>query len=120
MGTIVDTFKTFRMKCVFVLLSIYLVAICTVTGCKNEIQGAIESFVKGKDFNVLFSEYANKGGYIGANEMDSFLYDAEVSYICRWPTQVIDEFDQDSDGALSYEEINAALVKFQNQKRDEL
>ena len=47
------------MKLVFIFLWICLVT-GFVAGCEEEIKGKIKSFVKGKDWKVLFKKYAQR------------------------------------------------------------
>ena len=72
--------------------------------CEEEIQRNIKSFVKGKDWKVLFKKYANyNSGYIENDEMGDFLIDIGVSEWCQWPTLVLAELDPNNDGKLSLE-----------------
>ena len=108
------------MKFFFIFLWICLVTGCLAyedETCEEEIQRKIKSFVKGKDWKVLFKRYANNSGYIENDEMGDFLIDIGVSDWCQWPTQVLAKLDPNKDGKLSFEEISSVLFKLQ---RDEL
>ena len=108
---------SYRMKPVCVFLCIFLVAGCLAyedETCEEEIQRNIKSFVKGKDWKVLFKKYANNSGYIENDEMGDFLIDIGVSDWCQWPTQVLAKLDPNNDGKLSFEEISSVLTKLQH------
>ena len=70
------------MKHVCIFICIFLVTGCLAyedETCEEEIQRSIKSFVKGKDWKVLFKKYANyRSGYIENDEMGDFLIDIGV------------------------------------------
>ena len=89
------------MKLVLIFLCICLVT-GFVAGCEEEIQGKIKSFLKGKDWRVLFKKYSTDG-YIKTKGINDFLIDIGVSEWCQWPTLVLAELDPNNDGKLSLE-----------------
>merc|ERR1712055_1038192 len=98
-----DNTATSRMK-----LFIFLMLIGVAVSCEYTIKTRLKEFGQGKDFQKVFNEYATNG-YIGPKGMGNILYDAGVSWGCRWPYKVIAKLDLNDDGKLTFDEINSAI-----------
>ena len=88
----------------------FVIIIALATECEEEIQEKLVSFVEGKDLKTLFFKYAPNGD-MNSKQMNEFLLDAGVSYMCRWPAKVIEKLDADKDGKLSWKEVSDTFKK---------
>ena len=79
-------------------------------GCEEEVQEKLALIAEGKDLKTLYLKYAPNGD-MNSEQMKELLIDAGVSYWCRWPAKVIEKFDVNEDGKLSWKEVNDALKK---------
>merc|ERR1712121_88949 len=101
-----------RMK-----LFIFLTMIGLAFACESQTKRQLQLFGEGKDFREVFDQYATSAGYIDGEGMRRILYDAGVSWGCRWPYKVIAKLDMNGDGKLAFPEINSQI---QNAQADTL
>ena len=92
----------------FVAVLILLTVLCRGESCQEEIERKLQIFAEERfnnDASAVFDHYDTNGDGVDKAEMSNILYDAGVSWSCRWAGKIVDHFDKNGDGRVEKHEL---------------
>ena len=84
------------------------ISFCFAESCQEEIERKLKIFAEERfnnDMAAAFDYYDTNGDGVDKEEMNNILYDAGVSWSCRWAGKVIDHFDKNGNGRVEKHEL---------------
>lgn len=94
-----------RMLRLAILVSL---AVIGAADCQSEIDSKLRCLAGRYDHHVgaAFNTYDRDcNGCVDSSEVHQVLFDAGVSWICRWPGQVVAHFDTNRDNCIQRDEL---------------